>query len=187
MFDLTKVFKHLSRDVFIYFFPGFVIILNVFMVDYIFNSFKLFNYLSEFSISILVSFVFSFLVGHLVFGLLYFLFERSGFEFFLRCKFNFTSFNMLNDLIIYSKYPNLHEQYVERHSQLYLMRWNLSGSIMLCSFFNLLHFVFFEFSILFFLISIATLIIGFFLYVLSLKTEHDCAEYINLIISFKND
>ena len=187
MFDLTKVFKHLSRDIFIYFFPGFVVLFNIFLIDYVFNSFKLFSYLSKFSISIFVSFVFSFLVGHLVFGLIYFLFELTRLEKYFRCKFNFITVSTLDDINTFNNFPDLHEQYIERHSQLYLMRWNLSGSIMLCSVFNLLHFAFFDFSILFFIISITTLILGFFLYVLSLKTENDCAEYINLINNLNKD
>ncbi|KAF2338069.1 hypothetical protein [Flavobacterium ginsenosidimutans] len=191
MAELSKIFSHLSRDLFIYFLTGFIVVIDLAYLDYLFNTASTFKYIKTIPYWAISSTIIAFTIGHLVFSIMYFIFEYTKLEIWLKKKL-FSSYDHENnkppfeisfekEIKIFEKKRVLHDQFIERHTQLYLMRWNLAGGFMFSGLTNILFEIYFHFTIVFTALSILSILIGFSLYVLSLKTEKDCFARINKI------
>jgi hypothetical protein len=122
---------------------------------------------------------------------MYFLFEYTKLENWLKIKFfpvNDNNDNVIafqidyeKEITIFANKIDLHEQFIERHTQLYIMRWNFSAGLMFSGILNIIFESIFHFSLGFTITSIILILTGFFLYILSLKTEKDCLDRINKI------
>ena len=188
MTEVTKIFRHLARDLFIYFLPGFIVILNLGYVDFCLNETHVLNYLKTLPQWVFCVLIVSFIVGHFVFTLMYLFFDYSGFDNRLKKNLFPLSNSMMvfkvdeqKEIEIYKKALDLHEQFIERHTQLYLMRWNLSGGLLLSGIINLIFGICFHFTLPYTLITIIFILAAPLFYILSLKTEKDCADRIDNI------
>jgi hypothetical protein len=191
MTELSKIFRHLSRDVFIYFLTGFIVVIDLTYLDYLFNSAGTFNYVKVIPYWTICPIIISFAVGHFVFALMYIFFECSKFEDWVKIKFfpikgqddKVTVFKIgyEKEIAIFSNKLNLHEQFIERHTQLYLMRWNLAGGVIFSGLTNLIFEIIFQFTLAFTTFSVILIMTGFLIYILSIKTEKDCFDRINKI------
>jgi len=190
MTELNKIFKHLARDFFVYFLTGFIFVINLAYLDYLYNNASTYNYIKNIEYWTIITIMLSYLVGHLIFALMYFVFEYSEFENWLKVKKfplngenNQVAFQIdyEKEIKIFTNNADLHEQFIERHTQLYLMRWNFSAGLMFCGLINLIFQIIFPFHFGFTILSFILILIGFSLYFLSLKTEKDCYDRINKI------
>jgi hypothetical protein len=191
MTELSKIFKHLSRDLFIYFLTGFIFIINLTYLDYLFNCSNTYHYVRSIPYWTIYAIIISYAAGHVIFALMYFLFEYTKLENWLKIKFfpvNDNNDNVIafqidyeKEITIFANKIDLHEQFIERHTQLYIMRWNFSAGLMFSGILNIIFESIFHFSLGFTITSIILILTGFFLYILSLKTEKDCLDRINKI------
>jgi|GEM_PF-5500909 len=191
MTELSKIFRHLSRDIFIYFLTGFIVVLDLAYLDYLFNTASTIKYVKTIPYWTIGSVVFAFAVGHSVFALMYFIFEHSKFESWLKKKLfpvydindNLVAFEIdyKKEITIFANKSDLHEQFIERHTQLYLMRWNFAAGMMFCGVTNIIFEIYFNFTYAFTTLSALLILTGFITYILSLRTEKDCFDRINKI------
>lgn len=188
MTELSKIFSHLSRDLFIYFLTGFIVLIDLAYLDYLFNTVSTFKYVKTIPYWTISSTIIAFAIGHLVFAIMYFIFEYSKLESWLKKKLfplndNERAFeiNFEKEIKIFANKTVLHEQFIERHTQLYLMRWNFAGGLMFSGLTNIIFEIYFHFTCIFTAISILLILTGFLIYLLSLKTEKDCFDRINKI------
>lgn len=185
MKDLVKAFRHIARDLLCYVIPGFAVLVNLTFLDYLYNLAKAFMYITSIQYWTIGAVVISYVLGHCVFALMYYFFEfRFGTENSIKRRY-FTNENgkpvfevdYKKEIEILSSNEKLHEQFIERYTQLYLFRWNLAGAF-ICS--GVLNFIFQILSLCFtfelFLISILLILLGVLLYILSLRTEKDCVD-----------
>lgn len=191
MNELSKIFRHLSRDLFIYFLTGFIVIIDLAYLDYLFCDAKTFKYVKSIPYWTIVSIIIAFAIGHLLFAVMYFVFECSKLESRIK-KFFFPlndennnaiafEINFEREITIFANVKELHEQFIERHTQLYLMRWNFSSGLMFSGIINIIFEFYFYYNWGFTFFSIFLILVGFLVYILSLKTEKDCFDRINKI------
>lgn len=181
MDELVKSFKHLIRDILIYFLCGFIFLGNLLLVDYIiFDGF----YLKEIRIYpyweyflILLSYFF----GHLIFGFMYITFEYTSIENKLKKLLFGNSFtiNDLDAIEIYKYNIGIFEYFVDRHTQLYLFRWNAAGTCLLIFLTNSIYISIYRGYPILLLVLFCSLIGFLILYVLELRTEKDCCKLID--------
>lgn len=193
MTELSKIFRHLSRDIFIYFLTGFIVLIDLAYLDHLFNSTHTYNFVKTIPYWTISAIILSFAIGHIVFALMYFVFEYSKFENWIKTKMfpvrdnnnRIIAFQIdyEKEITIYSNKLDLHEQFIERHTQLYIMRWNFAAGLMICGLTNIIFEIVFQFTLGFTILSIILILTGILLYILSLKTEKDCFDRINKIDS----
>ncbi|MFA5556999.1 MAG: hypothetical protein WCY06_00035 [Flavobacteriaceae bacterium] len=187
MSNLVKVFKHLARDLLVYFLAGFVVILYLIYLDYNFNELSFFKYTQTISYWVVGFIVIAYIIGNIIFSFMYLFIECTGIEKYLKQTFFDKNFEVKckNEIPVFKEENELHEQFVERHTQLYLMRWNLAGAFVLV---GIIHFFISVINIytLELLVSAILILSGIFLYILSLRTEKDCTERITKIIKYQN-
>ena len=87
MTELNKIFKHLSRDLYIYFLTGFIFSINFLYLDYLFNCANTIHYVLTIPYWIVGFIILSFTNGHIIFSIMYFVFECSNFESCIKKKF----------------------------------------------------------------------------------------------------
>jgi len=191
MTELSKIFSHLSRDLFIYFLTGFIVVIDLVYLDYLFNSAITFQHVKTIPYWTIGMTIIAFTIGHLVFALMYFVFECSKFESWLKKKLfpikdsndNPIAFviDFENEITTFLNKKDLHEQFIERHTQLYLMRWNFAGGMIFSGLTNIIFQIYFHFIFVFTVVSILLILLGFLVYILSLRTEKDCFDRITKI------
>lgn len=191
MTELSKIFSHLSRDLFIYFLTGFVVFIDLAYLDYLFNSASTFHYVKKIPYWTISSIIIAFAIGHLVFAIMYIVFECSKFERWLKKKLfpvkddndNPIAFTIdfEKEITIFANKIDLHDQFIERHTQLYLMRWNFAAGMMFSGLTNIIVQIYFHFICVLTVLSILLILLGFLIYILSLRTEKDCFDRITKI------
>lgn len=194
MTELIKAFRHFARDLLIYAISGFAVLVNLAFLDYLFNSANTFKYIKNIQYWIVGVILISYVLGHCVFALMYYFFEfRFKIEnYFKRRYFSKKSKEEKNkeiefevdykkEIKFFSSNERLHEQFIERHTQLYLFRWNLAGAFIFSGILNFIFQIPFGFNTKLTLISFLLILLGVLLYILSLRTEKDCAERIEEI------
>lgn len=184
METLAKYFKHIARDLFIYFIPGVYIMINATFLDHVFFQSRMYHHLLKIPYSYLLIIVVSYVIGQFICAFMYMTIERTGIESWVKKKFFLVDgkawkIDYKKEMESFKKYPEVHEQFIERHTQLYMLRWNLSGTSVLCFIINIIFCCLFSFSKYIVLMSIGYLISAFFLYILSIETEKDCYDRIN--------
>ena len=187
MNELTKIFKHLSRDLFVYFLTGFTIFINILLLDYLFNGSEFIIYVRKIPYWGIGISILSYIIGHIIFSISYLLFEYSGIDECLKKKMypitNNKAFEIdfIKEMNVFNNKVDLHDQFIERHTQLFLMRWNLACGLIICGLTNLIIELFNHFIKELNLLSIMFILTGITLYILSIKTEKDCFDRLNKI------
>ncbi|REG98150.1 hypothetical protein [Flavobacterium aquicola] len=126
MTELSKIFSHLSRDLFIYFLTGFIVVIDLAYLDYLFNSEITLKYIKTIPYWTISSTIIAFAIGHLVFALMYIVFEGTNFENWLKKKLfplncgddNPKAFiiDFEKEITIFVNKKDLHDQFIERHT-----------------------------------------------------------------------
>lgn len=128
---LSKIFKHLGRDIMIYMIPGLVVLLDLGYLDYLYET-QVYVTLKGIPYSWAV-----------FIGLLYIIFGTISMAFaesiYIRVKSWPPYDGMLSDEVTSAdKKPVLYERFVERYNTLSLYRYNLRYSFLFCSILNIL-------------------------------------------------
>lgn len=121
---LSKIFKHLGRDVMIYMIPGLVVLLDLTYLDYLYDT-QVYNHLKD------VPCLWAVLIGLLyIFGTISMAFAEFVYIWFE----SWYPYNSLlsDEVVSANKNPVLYELFVERYNTLSLYRYNLRYSFLLC-------------------------------------------------------
>lgn len=184
MNEIFKYLKHLTREILIYWLSGFLILINILIIDYFYynESILIFielhkDLLSLFTISLI--FV-SYILGQICMAIGYLFLEKTGIEKSLK-KYNKIE-DFENNGILEKFYKNDKEHYeffIERYDNLSYMRWNLSIALLIIFVINLIYiFKFYYWQIL--LLTILSFLLSIFTYTLYLKTEKDLQDKLKL-------
>lgn len=180
MKDLIKEFKYIARDVTIYLLPGLTfLVLCVCFYAYYNNEWK-YTMLFDIWIIIFILFV-AYIIGHLLMGFMEFLFVMIPLEDGIKKLKHFREKNQkLKELekeyqvaeleILAFEDKDKYEFFVERHTQLSLFRWNLSGVFLIT---GIISFIAIFIIQLPWYISMIQLFVFVFLLLFSIQTELD--------------
>lgn len=127
---LSKIFKHLGRDVMIYMIPGLVVLLDLVYLDYLYGT-QVYDNLKD------IPYRWAVFIGVLyIFGTISMAFAEIVYKWIEAWKpYN----GMLSDeMASADKKPVLYEQFVERYNTLSLYRYNLRYSFLLCALLNVM-------------------------------------------------
>lgn len=127
---LSKIFKHLGRDVMIYMIPGLVVLLDLAYLDYLYDT-QVYDNLKN------VPYRWAVFIGVLyIFGTISMAFAEIVYKWIEAWKpYN----GMLSDeMASADKKPVLYEQFVERYNTLSLYRYNLRYSFLFCALLNIM-------------------------------------------------
>lgn len=144
--QLFKVFSHLAREILVYAFTGFILILDLFYLDYLYNSgtfYKDFVTSKYFSVVIIII---SYILGQIVMAIYcmfleFWRFDKILYRLIFKIRFPDTKDpvdeKMIDDkAIILKDNEKLYFHYIERNVNLSIMRWNYSGVFVLISIIN---------------------------------------------------
>ncbi|MFC0875868.1 hypothetical protein ACE01N_04700 [Saccharicrinis sp. FJH2] len=176
MKEIVKAFKHLARDIMIYILPGFTLLAYVlFIFNYQFNMFEKDEILS--SKNLLIILIGSYIIGHIILGFMeLFVYSKVDKLFFKKERrvLEEATNNKIDaelEILAYSK-RKAYDFFVERHTQLSLFRWNLSGAFLIISILSFL-FIINNYNCNLLIIGIFSFIIFLILFIFSIRTELD--------------
>lgn len=175
MSEVTKTFKHIARDIYIYMLPGFIFIFNLLYIDYLYFDSNTYLYLKANESLIYIVLISSYLIGHFSFGIFYLIIEKTNCERFFK-KLLFKKDFKEDDLQLMNLFKSdisVFEFFIERHIHLSLFRWNFSAALIFSGFINSLFLITIKFSNNLLLVIIIQIIGSISIYILSLKTELD--------------
>ncbi len=185
MNEIFKYLKHLTREILIYWLSGFLILINIFIIDYFYYDESILNFielrkdlLSLFTISLI--FV-SYILGQICMGIGYVILEKTGLEKSLKKCTKIEDFEIKGVLEkLYKNDKEHYEFFIERYDNLSYMRWNLSIALLIIFIINLIFiFKFCYWQIL--LLTILSIFFSIITYVLYLKTEIDLQVKIKML------
>lgn len=142
MNEIIKAFRHIARDILIYIFPGLTLIFFFLFIGIEFYGFISWDKCLNLKSSIFMTFA-AYIAGHITFGLMELLFVKIPIETIIKKKIFGKDYKELlkntkdlNDAeleILAFSNRDVYEFFVERHTQLSLFRWNMSGSFFIIS------------------------------------------------------
>src|ERR1039457_1265608 len=127
--EISKVFNHLAREVQLYLVPGFIILMNIYAINYYYYNSSMLDIAKQqyywFAIIVL-----AYVFGHISMALFYVLIELDRFDKkinkLLGLNYKINSSALPN---IYNKNKEAYFHFVERYVILSLMRWTMSASL----------------------------------------------------------
>jgi hypothetical protein len=141
--QLFKVFSHLARDIQNYLFSGFIIIFNIYLLDYFYYSSSIWKEIANNKILIPSVIVAAYILGHISLGFYTLIIEWAGVDTFLNrelFKKRFPDVKIVSDSeLISAKLKTLNNNkelylhFIEREYNLSNMRWNYSAAFLLIS------------------------------------------------------
>jgi hypothetical protein len=132
--QLLKAFGHVAREIQIYFLSGFLILLNVGLLDHFYHNGYLWQHTSQkplFSVTVVIV---AYVLGNACMGFYYVLFEWKGIDTKLNSILGFPDRGITApEPALFKKDAKLYRYFVERYSLLVMMRWTLSSSFLIMS------------------------------------------------------
>lgn len=180
---LLNVFTHLSREIQIYILSGFLIISNFAFIDYFYFDSSLINYFSNNHL-IIISIIFSYIIGHLSMGLFYLIFEKTGID--KKFNPNYNSIKTNHFIDIYNNNPKAYSYFIERYDTLTNMRCTLCTSCLVNAIVLIPFLIIYSIFWQIFLALFIFLISSFVFYSLSIQTEKELKEKINTLFNKNN-
>jgi len=181
MEEIVKAFNHIVRDILIYVLPGVVLLFYICFVYININSISDWSFLITNNGLIIILIITAYILGHIILAFMELFFVKIPIDIFIKRICFKKEFNELNEesnkfkdgeleILAFSN-KNAYDFFVERHTQLSLFRWNLSGSFFIISISTfLLRFIYDWFFISIGFISIFLFLI---LFLFSIRTEID--------------
>lgn len=141
--QIFKVFSHLARDIQNYIFTGFIILANVYMIDYYYFGRAIWAQLSSLSIFIPCIIIAAYIIGHIALAFYTLIIESTRVDLFLYKNLFSKRFKaaevLKEDELISSKikfFKSHNETYfhfIEREYILSNIRWNYSAAFLICA------------------------------------------------------
>ena len=175
--DIVSRFHHLARDLFVYFFPGFFLLLYLMWVDWNYGNGIIFHHLFFISNWNFMLVIIAYVIGHLIAPVSFLLesFER---------MMNLTESreskkDIRKEMEILIDNAHLYETYINRYSDLMYFRYHLKGAIFIVFLFSFYHF-FVSVSKVNFLLLIIALVFFIGISLLESRTEKDFYERLDI-------
>lgn len=143
---LLDLFKHISRDIMIYVISGFVVIVNLYVIDKVYIKSEFFQLIDKLEYLPLIIFILSYIIGHIIMALSNVFYK----VFYCKSKKDV----LKKEMKIFKKDSIAYEYFIERQNQLYHFRLTLSGAFFISAIINILYKCIGEFEISLFLIFI---------------------------------
>lgn len=141
--QILKVFSHLARDIQNYIFSGFIILANIYMLDYFYYSNAFWKEISSLNLFIPCVIIASYILGHISLAFYTLIIESTRFDLFLyRVLFakRFKSVNLVQDeqllslkIQSFAKNRDTYFHFIEREYILSNIRWNYSAAFLIAS------------------------------------------------------
>lgn len=182
--QIFQAFNHIARELQVYFISGFLIILNVLLIDHFYYNSSLWQLFIDKKV-ILSMIIVAYFFGHICMAFYYVVLEMPKFDKKL-CKFFGISYKTETVLLpkIYEKDKDTYRHFVERYIILFMMRWTMSAALFIGFLANTTYIIFVKYKSQFFIITILFFFASISLFILASKTESDCS---NRIKSMQDD
>lgn len=135
MNEIVKAFTHLSREVLIYFLPGFLFVINILFLIYKIDNVTFTEFINYKYIGI-ISVIFAYILGHFSLA-----FRESFFNIFHIRKYDEFEKDKEYLFFIKEKKENLYEEFVERYNLLFSFRKNIAWVNIVLLLINLIFFI----------------------------------------------
>lgn len=182
--NIFKTFNHIARELQFYFIPGFLILLNIYALDFFYYENSISNLIRQ-NYFILAIIIIAYVLGHISIGFFYVIIELPGIDKkinkLLKLNYKIES-NILPKLFKEDKESYFH--FIERYAMLTLMRWTMSASFFIifltdAIFLSIKHFIWQICTL-----TIVSFISSVLLFILTSKTEKDYADRIESMKDF---
>ncbi|MCG3668470.1 hypothetical protein [Aliarcobacter butzleri] len=171
---ILELFKHISRDIMIYVIPGFIIVVNLFIIDELYLNNKILGLIEKLEYLSFIIFILTYVIGHIIMALMEIV-QRI-----VKC-INLEKNNVFKvEVKIFKKNKELYDYFIERQNQLSYFRWTLSGAFIISSIINIFYKYIEKVNISLYFIFLP-LIIGISLLILHYVTEKEYKEKVNTI------
>jgi hypothetical protein len=168
--EILNRFHHLTRDVFVYFLPGFFLLMYLIWVDWEYGNGVLFHHLYIISSLKYYLLIVAYIIGHLITAVSYLI------ECFVKLLKNSqneeSNDDVKKEMEIYIANDKLYENYVNRYSDLMYFRYNMKGVMFIIFIFSSYHFLV-SIQKIEFLLLITSLILFIGISLLESITEED--------------
>lgn len=173
--QVFKAFSHIARELQIYFIPGFLILLNAYIIDCYYYNNSIYK-LIVINYSGLALFVISYVLGHICMSFYYVLLELPGIDKIFN-KWLGLSCNVDSNVLpkIYNENKESYYHFVERYIILTFMRWTISASLFIIFITDTVYLYVKPFKEHIWILAVISLVSSLFLFILSSKTEKDYA------------
>lgn len=127
---LSKIFKHLGRDVMIYMIPGLVVLLDLTYLDYLYDT-QVYDHLKDVPCLWAVFIGVLYVLGHINMGI-------CTLRSLIKGRKTNEEDEIEKQIEIFKSQPKLYEQYIERYDNLWHLRLNLKYAFLLTVIINVL-------------------------------------------------
>ncbi|MCB0708416.1 MAG: hypothetical protein KDC15_03375 [Chitinophagaceae bacterium] len=186
--ELFKVFSHLAREIQAYVFSGFILLLNIFLIDFIYYDSFLWDAIKGHSFLTWIFVIICYILGQFALALYAFLLEFTRLDLWLQTrifKSRFTSINnftdentVLDKATILKKDERLYFHFIERNVNLTVMRWNFSSAFLLISIVDFIYLTK-EYHCKILIVGLVSLFISWCFLILSIFTQKENADQIS--------
>lgn len=176
--QIFKTFNHIARELQIYFIPGFIVLLNLSLINYYYNGNSYIQFWQQNYIFIVI--IASYVSGHIVMAFYYALFEITKIEGVLNNWLGL-NYTVVSKLLpeIYKADKEAYFHFIERYSMLTLMRTGMFASFFIIYLINVICLYIKPFVIQVWGVASISLVFSVIMFVLTSKTEKDYANRIN--------
>lgn len=193
--QLFKTFSHLARDIQNYIFSGFIILANIYLIDFFYYSGSVWKHLSGSNLFIPGIIIVAYILGHISLGFYTVLLEWKEVDKKMNGKLFKKRFSeksvsdtetVTEKIKAFNKSKSVYFHFIEREYILSNIRWNYSASFLLVSICDFI-FVFFkghQWQVL--LTAILALVAAFFLLLLSVFTQKENGSQIAALLAIPN-
>jgi hypothetical protein len=185
MKEIVHSFKHIARDFMIYILPGLIVIFYGLYFSYFKSYYEEFN-CNDHLINICSILIASYIIGHFILGfmevtfvltkidecVMKILFKKDFLKLKRKLRINGKHCEDFELEILAFKNRDAYDFFVERHTQLSLFRWNISGTFLIISIFSFIM-IRYESNCSLFWIGIANLFMFIVMFIFSIRTELD--------------
>lgn len=179
--QIFKAFSHIAREVQIYFISGFIILLNIYILNYTYHQNSFLNLLKQPYVCVAIIAV-SYVLGHLAMGFYYVFLELTGVDRIINTWLGlYCDINSKLLPEIYMKDKEIYIHFIERYAMLSLMRCVMCSSFFIIFFLYTVCLYIHPFSNVIWILAVVSLISSVILFMLTSKTENDYARKISSI------
>lgn len=188
---LAKSFRHLAREVQAYLFSGFIVLTNLFLLDYYYNAANVWGQIKESTIFLLGVFFIAYVIGQFTLAFYCLVLEATELDkkiegFFFKKRFkglqNFSDEETIEEKIrLIKTNPELYYHFIERDVILSLMRWNYSSAFVIVALINIGFCIFIHCDVYIIVSSLISIFIAFCFLVLHTYTQKENAHQMQKI------
>lgn len=174
---LLDFFKHISRDIMIYVIPGFIVIVNLYIIDKVYIKSEFFQVIDKLEYLPLIIFITSYVIGHIIMAFMEII---SLIDPCIYKIFKFKKINFKDEINIFKNNKDTYDYFIERQNQLSHFRWTLSGAFIVSTIIDIYYSI--EKVDIPLSFIVLTFLIGIFLLILHYITEKESKDKIRKIL-----